>query len=112
MLQLMDVFVLTSHWEGLPIAVLEALASRRPVVASRVGGAMDVITDGRNGWLVPPGDVALFAHRVLSLLQDRALADTMAAAGAETINAGFDTERMVAQVESLYERLALECRLS
>lgn len=112
LLQLMDVFVLTSRWEGLPIAVLEALASRRPVVASRVGGTPDVITDGRNGWLVPPGDVPLFARRVLSLLEDRALAQAVADAGAQTLTADFDTARMVAQVTSLYEQLAMEHRLS
>ena len=111
LLHLMDVFVLTSRWEGLPIAMLEAMASGRPVVVSRVGGASDVMTDGENGYLVPPGDVRLFAHRVVSLLQHRALADRIGTAAAQRINDDFETTRMVGQLASLYEALAAEQRL-
>jgi len=68
-----DVVCLTSAFEGLPVAVLEAMALSRPVVATRVGGLPDAVADGRTGVLVPPGDPASFADALVALAraQDR-----------------------------------------
>lgn len=66
----LDVFVLTSLWEGLPRVYLEALASAVPVVGTRVDGAAEVIAEGVNGYLVEPGDMQAMADRVLCLLAD------------------------------------------
>ena len=68
-LRALDVFVLTSRWEGLPRVVLEAMASVVPVVASSVDGTAEVVQDGVNGLLVGAGDVGGFAAATVKLLQ-------------------------------------------
>ena len=75
-LPFLDVSVLSSHTEGLPVAVLEAMAARVPVVATAVGGTPEVVDDGVTGWLVPPRDVAALAqsHRRIAVGRDRAAA--------------------------------------
>ncbi|TAL11327.1 MAG: glycosyltransferase family 1 protein [Nitrospirae bacterium] len=65
-----DVFLLTSHWEGLPQVLLEARASGLPVVATKTGGASETVNDGYNGWLCAVGDVKGLAARVLGILLD------------------------------------------
>jgi glycosyltransferase involved in cell wall biosynthesis len=67
-LRCLDVFVLTSLWEGLPRVYLEALASGVPIVGTRVDGAEEVIRDGVNGYLLKPGDVDGLSVRVLQVL--------------------------------------------
>ncbi len=66
----MDLFVFPSLWDGLPNAVLEAMACARPVVATRVGGIGDAIEDGVSGFLVEPAGLDAFPERVLELLAD------------------------------------------
>jgi glycosyltransferase involved in cell wall biosynthesis len=65
-----DVFLMPSTSEGLPVALLEAMAYGKPIVATRVGGIPDVLADGREGLLVPPGDVAALADAVGTLVAD------------------------------------------
>src|SRR5205807_1223141 len=65
-----DIVALTSDNEGTPVAVIEAMASGRPIVATEVGGVADVLEGGRYGLLVPPGDAARFADAVLRLATD------------------------------------------
>jgi glycosyltransferase involved in cell wall biosynthesis len=65
-----DLLVLPSHTEGLPNVVLEAFAARVPVVATAVGGTPEVVEDGVNGYLVPPGDPDRLADRILDMLRD------------------------------------------
>jgi len=100
----LDVFVLTSLWEGLPRVYLEALASAVPVVGTRVDGAAEVIAEGVNGYLVEPGDMQAMADRVLCLLADPDEARRMGARG-QTLPAEFDIRSMVRQQEREYERL-------
>ena len=71
LLSLIDVLVLTSHMEANPICLLEAMASEKPVVATRVGSVAETVLDGRTGYLVSPGDSQALADRVLELLTDR-----------------------------------------
>ena len=66
----LDLFVQSSFTEGLASVILEAQAAGVPVVATSVGGTPEVIEDGRNGWLVPPGDAAVLAKRIAELLAD------------------------------------------
>ncbi|HEX9743261.1 MAG TPA: glycosyltransferase family 4 protein [Nitrospiraceae bacterium] len=100
----LDVFVLTSLWEGLPRVYLEALASGVPVVGTRVDGAAEVVRDGINGYLFAPGDVQGMAERVLSLLANPTLAADMGRRG-ESLPAEFDIHDMVRRQEQEYERL-------
>jgi glycosyltransferase involved in cell wall biosynthesis len=68
-----DVLVLPSRWEGMPNAVLEAMASGLPCIATRVSGSEDIIQHGANGLLVAPDDPEELAGALLSLLRDPAL---------------------------------------
>lgn len=99
-----DVFCLTSHFEGTPLTVLEAMAMGVPVVASRVDGTAEVLADGRDGYLVDPGDRDLFAKRVVSLLQDQILAAGLREAAWQKVRTRFSAQEMVRQVEGLYSR--------
>jgi len=106
-LALADVVVLPSvAAEGIPIALLEALALGKPVVATLVGGVSEVIHDGANGILVPPEDSQALADAVSALLADPARAAATAALGRETAGAGFSDDAMVRQLEGLYLELA------
>jgi glycosyltransferase involved in cell wall biosynthesis len=100
----LDVFVLTSLWEGLPRVYLEALASGVPVVGTRVDGASEVVRDGVNGYLLAPGDVQGLADRVLSLLANPTLAADMGRRG-ESLPQEFDIHDMVRRQEEEYDRL-------
>lgn len=103
-LRCLDVFMLTSLWEGLPRVYLEAVASGVPVVGTRVDGACEVILDDVNGYLVPPGDVEGLANRVLRLLGQPALVARMKQQG-DALTSEFDIYEMVRLQEREYGRL-------
>ncbi|MDP3143643.1 MAG: glycosyltransferase family 4 protein [Candidatus Omnitrophota bacterium] len=99
----LDVLVLTSLWEGLPMVFLEAMACSKPIVAYNVGGAAEVIKDGVNGFLVPAGDVEDFANKVSLLLEDKELRQNMGRMGKEMVsNEMFSISFMVDKIERLY----------
>lgn len=102
LLQRMQVVCLTSHTEGTPNVVLEAMAARRPVVATRVGGVPELIADGINGLLVEPGDVEGLACAITRLLNDPDLAQRLAAAGQRMVQQQYSCDRIVRQLEQLY----------
>lgn len=104
-----DVAVLSSRHEGLPRAVVEALASGVPVVATEVDGTPEVLSNGENGYLVPPGDVELLADRVCLVLADEECRTRMSAAASRGLEE-FDINTMVRQQEELYT--CLICRTS
>jgi glycosyltransferase involved in cell wall biosynthesis len=99
----MDVFVLPSLSEGLPLSLLEAMAAGKPIVATSVGGVPEVVRDGHTGFLVPPCDPDALAARVLFVLQDPAVASQVAAAGRARVREAFSLETMVAEYRALYE---------
>ncbi|MBL7199911.1 MAG: glycosyltransferase [Anaerolineae bacterium] len=107
-LSLFDLFVLPSLWEGLPMAVLEAMAAGLPVVATAVGGTPEVVVDGVTGLLVPPGDPDALAEAIFRLLRDPDLRQRMGQAGRERVVERFSAERMVERTEQLYEQLLAE----
>ncbi len=94
-LSLIDVLVLSSHMEANPICLLEAMASEKPVVATRVGSVTETVLDGRTGYLVAAGDSQHMARRVLELLTDRTRAATMGRAGREHVITHWSVNRMV-----------------
>lgn len=104
LLSLLDIFVLTSLWEGLPLVFLEAMAAGKPIVATRVDGTTDVVHDGVNGFLCPPREYAGLARRVIQLLRDPQLAAEMGHRGREAARS-FSQERMLAGYQRLYEAL-------
>jgi glycosyltransferase involved in cell wall biosynthesis len=102
---LMDIFLMTSTYEGLPMALLEAMALGKPVVATAVGGIPEAVTDRAEGRLAPPGAVAALADAVLDLLARPALAQQMGAQGAQRVAQHFHTRQRVAAVEQVYTDL-------
>lgn len=97
-----DVFALSSLFEGLSIALVEALAAGVPAVVTAVGGMPEVITHEREGLLVEPGDPAVLARAVERLLDDGGLRLRMSAAAIERARA-FDIRRAVRRIEQIYE---------
>jgi glycosyltransferase involved in cell wall biosynthesis len=100
-----DVAVFSSASEGSPLAVMEAMEAARPIVATRVGGVPDLIEDGVQGILVPPGDPSALAAAVARALEDQAAGAAMGMRARERRRRSFDIEGTVRQVEQLYEDL-------
>ena len=100
-----DVFLLPSVTESFGLVALEAMACGVPVVASRVGGIPEVVTDGEVGLLAPVGDVAQMAAHVVRLLTDDAFHARAARAARRRVEEHFQLDAMVARYEALYRRL-------
>lgn len=97
-----DLFLLPSRQESFGLAALEAMACEVPVVAARVGGLPEVVTDGESGYLLEPGDVAGMALRAVQLLTDRTLNRRMALSARERAVRDFGADQQVAQYEDFY----------
>lgn len=100
-----DVFVLSSHWEGNPMAVMEAMAAGLPVIGTAVGGVPELVSSGRDGILVPPGDRAAFTGAMRQLSRNVELRRTMGRAARARARSCFSVEKMVAGYEALYYAL-------
>jgi glycosyltransferase involved in cell wall biosynthesis len=100
-----DVVALTSLNEGTPVAIIEALASGRPVVATAVGGVSFVVNDGVTGLLVPKADPASLAEQLRRVLDNRSRAMSMAAAGRRDVMERFSYQRLVSDMTDLYGTL-------
>jgi glycosyltransferase involved in cell wall biosynthesis len=100
-----DLVVLASLHEGLPNAVMEAMAAGVPVVATAVGGTKELIADGETGFLVPAGDASALASRIAFALSNRAKSIEMAGGAYEFVMDRFGVNRMVESVESLYDEV-------
>lgn len=99
-----DLLVQSSVTEGMPNAVLEAMAARRPVVATRVGGVPEVVSDGETGVLVPPADPQALARAIVGLLADPDRRAVMGEAAWRRVRDHFLAERMVTLTEEAYRR--------
>jgi glycosyltransferase involved in cell wall biosynthesis len=95
--------VLSSDWENLPHAAVEALALGTPVVATAVGGVPEVVQDGVNGLLVPPGEPAALARALSSLLESQELRDRLAAGAGPSV-AGLDADTTYGRIAELLEQ--------
>jgi len=100
----LDVFALSSDFEGMCLAVAEAMAAGKPVVSTAVGGVRQSVVPGETGILVEPGDAAGLAEGILSLLRDPARARAMGEAGRRRAVALYALDRMVAQTAEVYRR--------
>jgi len=99
----LDIAVLPSVREAQGISILEAMARRRPVVASAVGGIPEVITSGVDGILVPPADPAALAEALVSLLADPALRERIAEGGYRTVAERYSIDAQVKRIEAVYD---------
>ena len=98
---------LSSLWEGLPVVFQESMIAGKPIVANNVDGALDVIDDGKTGYLVPPRQPQKMADRIATLLNDEELCDQMGLR-AKQLAKQFSSEGMIKQIESLYLELLKE----
>jgi glycosyltransferase involved in cell wall biosynthesis len=103
-----DALLLPSANEGTPVVAIEALASERPVVATRVGGVPDVVDDGEDGFLVDVGDIPTLVDRLEQLARDPELRARMGKAGRERVVPRYRVERLVDDVDALYRELLME----
>ena len=100
LLRAADLAVLSSRWENFPHALVEALAVGTPVVATAVGGVPEIVRDGENGVLVPPGDPEALAGGIRRALAER---DRLAAAAAPSVER-FEPERIYGELATILER--------
>ena len=106
-LNTLDVFVLTSLWEGLPISVLEAMALGRPVIVTNTGGISEVISEAETGYLVPPKDMDNMSKRLVILLQDSLLRKTIGKNAKDSLGSNFTLSNMARNTQDLYNDLLL-----
>jgi glycosyltransferase involved in cell wall biosynthesis len=110
-----DVFALTSHNEANPVSILEAMSAGRPVVATNVGSIREVIHDGRNGFLVEPGNAEVLTDRIIQLLREPERRREVGADARRTVVEGWSVDAMVRRYEqviaAIYARKAggLDC---
>ncbi len=104
-MSIFDVFMLTSSWEGMPVALLEAMAMGKPVVASAVEGSSEVLAGGESGFLVPPEDIEAFAGRAVGLLKDGVLAEKTGKNARERAGE-YSVREMVRKNEAVYGEFA------
>ncbi len=104
----LDLYAQPSRSESLGVAVMEALAAGLPVIASRVGGIPEIITDGTNGKLVPRNDVRTLADAVVALGRDAEARRELGDAGRETMRQRFRADSFVRELNALYAELARE----
>jgi glycosyltransferase involved in cell wall biosynthesis len=101
----MDVFVMPSLWEGLPLSLVLAMGAGVPVVATAVAGIPEVVEDGRTGLLVPPGDAAALGAALARVVTDGPLRDRMARDAKASVLPRFGIDKYVASVADLYDEL-------
>ena len=104
-LALFDIYVCASIIEGMSNALLEAMAERRPVIATAVGGNRENVIDGETGYLTPPADPSAMAARILELARNPQRASRMGAAGRARVLQEYTIGGMVTQMENLYASL-------
>lgn len=100
LLPAIDVHVLSSHSEGLPLAVLEGMACGKPVICTDVGGTSELVEHGVTGYLVPPEDPAELAAHLITLLSKPDLAERMGAAGKRRVESEFSLTESISEFEN------------
>ena len=108
LLAAMDIYVLPSSNEGFAASMLEAMAAGKAVIVTDVGGAQDVVTDGRTGILIPPGSASAIGFAVNDLLEQPKKRVALAQAGRRRVLKEFGVQRMVDGYQNLYQSMTLE----
>lgn len=101
----LDVFILPSTSEGLPLALIEAMAAGKPAIATQCGGPSEVVTNDVTGLLIPPGKPDAIGRALIELLTNRRLTERLARAGQAKVRAEFSLSKMLQEHEALYDRL-------
>lgn len=107
---IIDINVISSLSEALCLSLIEGMSVGKPSVATDTGGIPEVIKDGYNGFLVPPGDACRLADAILKLIHDPELRNTMGDRGREIMEKSFTADIMAEKIEGLYESFARKNR--
>jgi len=102
----LDLFVLSSYLEGLGTSIMDAMASRLPVVATEVGGIPELVTHEKTGLLVPPKDPGALAEAILKLYRDRELAASYGEEGYKVVHEKYSSRAMAKKIIKEYEHIA------
>lgn len=105
-----SIFALPSHAEGLPMALLEAMAAGKPAIVTPVGGIPGLVKDGENGLLITPGDEAAIARALNRLLSDASLRNRLGASARDSIRRDYSIEAAVARLDTFYSRFGITPR--
>jgi glycosyltransferase involved in cell wall biosynthesis len=105
LLNAIDIFVLSTKTEGLPLVILEAMAHAKPVVATAVGGVPELVRDKQTGFLHSLGDYEAQANQLSLLVEDKTLRHRLGEAGRALVRSDFSRERFATQVSDLYSTL-------
>lgn len=104
-LKTFDIFVLPSLWEGLGLVLLEAMACKKPVVASNIDAIPEIVDNGKTGFLVSPKDTKALAEAIIKILQDSNLLKSLGDAGYHRAISEFSINKMVTKTTEVYEEL-------
>ena len=96
-----DIFVLPSLKEGFPFALIEAMSAKVPVIATRVGAVPEIIDNGKNGFIVEPGNSASMAGKIKELLASDHLLKEFAIQGHQTVLFKFNEDRIIGEIEGV-----------
>lgn len=102
-----DIFALSTHWEGLPLVILEAMAQAKPVIATNVDGIPEIVLDGKTGLLYPHQDDEQLAAHILSLLEHTERATKLGEAGRAFVRAEWSRERFAKDMRNLYQEMLI-----
>lgn len=100
-----QIFILSTHYEGLPISILEAMRAGLPVVATSVNGIPEEVVDGKTGFLAPRQDVQALADALHTLINSPEIRQQMGEAGREKFEQEFTVERMINETREIYEKI-------
>ena len=101
----LDIVVIPSVLEGFPMITLEAMAMAKPIVAAKIDGITEQITDGINGILIPPKDSSAIAQAIIRLINDRESGKKLGLAARKRVEQEFSVEKMVSETEKVYSSL-------
>jgi glycosyltransferase involved in cell wall biosynthesis len=104
-LSALNLLVISSKWEGLPVTLLEGMAARCPIVATAVGGVPNVVTDGESALLVPPEDSQSLASACFKILREAETARALVNAGFGRVQQQFSLDAMIQKTLNLYQEL-------
>lgn len=107
----MDLICLTSNNEGTPVSLIEAQAACIPVVSTDVGGVRDIVNDGDTGYIVPVGDVKIFASKVLDLVENEKKRQIMSQNGWNFVKDKFHYNTLAQNVDALYQELLMKKKI-
>jgi len=103
LIEIMDVFMLASLNEGMGRVILEAMVQGKPIIATKVGGIPELVEEGKNGFLVPPQDADALSTAMIKLIEHPELRERMGQQSRAIAGAQFDLNKMVKDIESLYD---------